>query len=531
MTGVENRPKSEGLQELIHYLRTVLESGRAFVQGETYTLGDTVRVTVRPIGDQTRAGMAVFISSPADTFRRPLVAVMVGSASDMERMQSCVETLQALEIPHEVVVLSAHRTPDDTVTYVRTAERRGVRVFICAAGMAAHLPGVVAAHTDRPVIGVPIASGILSGLDALLSITQMPPGVPVAGVGVDGGRNAALLAARILQLELPWIADRLRQYHDRQRERTLAHNPWVRELERTVVRETHIPELSLIKRGKVRDIYDLGDRMLIVATDRISVFDVVLPTPVPGKGKILTAISVFWFWKFQDRVRHHLISTRATDLPNDLAQKYPYLDGRVMIVRKLRVIPIECIVRGYLAGSGWRMYRETGRIMDVELPPGLREGERLPEPIFTPTTKATEGHDRPMTFQEVVDMVGTDVAVQLRDLSLMIYREAAAYAEQRGLIIADTKFEFGMDDAGQIYLIDELLTPDSSRFWDRQAYAPGRVPPNFDKQYVRDYTSSLGWNKQPPGPSLPPDVVARTIEIYLEALRRLIPFADTTGIV
>jgi len=513
------------LRDLIHYLQEVERRGQWFVQGGTYRLGEDVTVTVMPIGTSRRAGVAIYVHSGADAYRSPLVALVTGSASDLPKLARCQETLDQLGIPYETVVLSAHRTPDEVVAYLRNAEARGVQVFIAAAGMAAHLPGVLAAHTLKPVIGVPIGSGILSGLDALLSIVQMPPGVPVAGVGVDAGANAALLAARILQVGYPMLQAELTAFRAQQKAQVLQSTPWVSTLmeAETGLFETHLEGVPLLKRGKVRDIYDLGDHLLIVATDRISVFDVVLPTPIPGKGRILTALSAFWFWKFQDRFPHHLVSTRLMDLPDGLGQRYPYLDGRVMLVRKLRVFPVECVVRGYITGSGWQMYRETGRLLDVVLPPGLREADRLPEPVFTPTTKAETGHDQPLTFDEVVRLVGRKTAETLRDWSLQIYREAADYAEQRGILIADTKFEFGVDEEGRVYIVDELLTPDSSRFWPKDLYEPGRTPPSFDKQYVRDYTSRLGWNKQPPGPPLPPDVVRQTLEKYREAYRRLVP--------
>ena len=515
--------RSSLIQSLIAYLETLERDGHFFVDGETYDLGDTVQLTVRPIGSYDGAGLQMILQGEQEGFRKPQVAVIMGSKSDRPLADKVTTTLQRLGIGFETVILSAHRTPEALVAYIRSAERRGIRIIIAIAGLAAHLPGVIAAHTLLPVIGVPVASGSLQGIDALLSITQMPPGVPVSSVGIDAGTNAALLAARMLQHENPSIQKALAHYRESQKSSVLGLTPWVEPATGDALRETNLDRLPLVKRGKVRDIYDLGDRLLIVATDRISVFDVVLPTPIPGKGRILTAISAFWFWKFNDLVPNHLISTRYTDLPGDLPERFPYLNGRIMIVRKLQVFPIECIVRGYLAGSGWAQYRETGRIQDVELPSGLRESDKLPEPIFTPTTKAAEGHDQPLTFAEMIKQIGEENAHKLKERSLTLYKKAAAYAESRGIIIADTKFEFGYDDEGNIFLIDEILTPDSSRFWPLESYQPGKPQPSFDKQYVRDYTSSLGWNKQPPGPPLPPEVVQKTVEKYHEAYRRLVP--------
>jgi phosphoribosylaminoimidazole-succinocarboxamide synthase len=285
-----------------------------------------------------------------------------------------------------------------------------------------------------------------------------------------------------------------------------------------VVSQTDFPGLKLRARGKVRDIYELGDRLLIVATDRLSAFDVVLPTPIPDKGRVLTQLSMFWFEKLADIVPHHVIS--AKDFSGELAPYRDSLDGRAMLVRRTEPIPIECVVRGYLSGSGWKEYQKTGAVCGIPLTAGLRESDRLPEPIFTPSTKAITGHDENISFEETVARVGRPLAERLRDTSLAIYRRAAEYAAARGIIIADTKFEFGLIGE-QFIWIDEALTPDSSRFWPGDQYAPGKPQPSFDKQYVRDYLERIGWNKQPPAPALPPDVVAKTRDKYREAYQRI----------
>ena len=285
-----------------------------------------------------------------------------------------------------------------------------------------------------------------------------------------------------------------------------------------VVWQTDFPGLKLASRGKVRDIYEVGDDLLLVATDRLSAFDVVLPTPIPDKGRVLTQLSLFWFKTLGDIIPHHVLS--ATEFPPPANVYSQQLAGRSMLCRKTRPLPIECVVRGYLAGSGWKDYRTTGKVCGVALPPGLRESDRLPAPIFTPSTKATSGHDENISFDEVVARVGGERAEELRSVSLQIYRRAAAYAEPRDILLADTKFEFGLI-GDQLIWIDEALTPDSSRFWPAQGYQPGRSQPSFDKQYVRDYLESIGWNKQPPGPQLPPEVVERTRAKYREAYRLL----------
>jgi phosphoribosylaminoimidazole-succinocarboxamide synthase len=284
----------------------------------------------------------------------------------------------------------------------------------------------------------------------------------------------------------------------------------------TVIAQTNFPGLNLRARGKVRDIYELGDRLLIVATDRLSAFDVVLPTPIPDKGRVLTQLSLFWFEKLADVVPNHVIS--ASNFSGELAPFAQQLEGRAMLVRRTDPVPIECVVRGYISGSGWKEYQKSGAVCGISLPAGLHESDKLPEPIFTPSTKATTGHDENISFDETAARVGLPLAGKLRDISLTIYRKASEHAAARGIIIADTKFEFGLLN-GELIWIDEALTPDSSRFWPADQYSPGKAQPSFDKQYVRDYLERIGWNKQPPAPALPPDVVAATREKYREAYR------------
>jgi phosphoribosylaminoimidazole-succinocarboxamide synthase len=285
-----------------------------------------------------------------------------------------------------------------------------------------------------------------------------------------------------------------------------------------VISETNFPGLKLRGRGKVRDIYELGDQLLIVATDRLSAFDVVLPTSIPDKGKVLTQISLFWFDRLAGIVPNHVIA--AKDFSGELAQYASSLDGRAMLVRKTEPVPIECVVRGYISGSGWKDYQKTGGICGIPLPAGLRESDQLPEPIFTPSTKATTGHDENISFDETIARVGRALAEKLRDISLTIYKRGAEHAAARGIIIADTKFEFGLI-GNELIWIDEALTPDSSRFWPADEYVPGRTQPSFDKQYVRDYLETIGWNKQPPAPALPDDIVSATQNKYREAYQRV----------
>ncbi|MCS7281085.1 MAG: phosphoribosylaminoimidazolesuccinocarboxamide synthase [Desulfobacterota bacterium] len=288
-----------------------------------------------------------------------------------------------------------------------------------------------------------------------------------------------------------------------------------------LVSKTDFPDIPLKTRGKVRDIYDFGDRLLIVATDRISAFDVVMPNPVPDKGKVLTQLSRFWFDFVKDIVPNHMISVDVEDFP-DVCKKYrDVLEGRSMLVFKAKPIPVECIVRGYISGSAWEEYKKKKEVCGIKLPDGLVESSKLDEPIFTPTTKAEVGHDENLTFDEVRRMVGDELAKKIRDISIEVYKKAREYAEKRGIIIADTKMEFGLKD-GELILIDELLTPDSSRFWPMDEYKPGGPQKSFDKQFLRDYLTSIGWNKTPPAPWLPDEIVEKTRIRYLEAYERLV---------
>lgn len=289
-----------------------------------------------------------------------------------------------------------------------------------------------------------------------------------------------------------------------------------------VLFESNIQSLPLLNRGKVRDIYGVGDdRLLIVTSDRLSAFDVVLPTPIPHKGEVLTALSNFWFRRLKHVVPNHLTDVAPEAVVQGDAEK-SQAQGRSVVVQKLKALPVEAVVRGYLVGSGWKDYRKTGTVCGVKLPGGLRQADRLPAPIFTPSTKAEIGaHDENISFDSVVALVGRDMADRIRDVSIRLYQEAAAFALTRGIIIADTKFEFGLDRSGALTLMDEALTPDSSRFWPAESYAPGSNPPSYDKQYVRDYLESINWNKQAPAPNLSPAVVAKTAEKYREALLQL----------
>ncbi len=277
---------------------------------------------------------------------------------------------------------------------------------------------------------------------------------------------------------------------------------------------------KLEAQGKVRDIYDAGeDRLLLVATDRISAFDVILPNPIPDKGRVLTGLSLFWFGRTGDLVGNHLLSADRRDFPEPFRSE-PSLSGRSMLVHEAQVIPVECVARGYLTGSGLKQYRAEGHVCGVPLPPGLDEASRLPEPIFTPTTKASEGHDLPLTFDQTVDLIGKGLAERLRELTIGLYERGAEVAAERGIIVADTKFEFGFA-GGELILIDEVLTPDSSRFWPADGYAPGRSQPSFDKQFVRDWLDASGWDHEPPPPDLPPEVIGGTALKYQEAYERI----------
>jgi phosphoribosylaminoimidazole-succinocarboxamide synthase len=284
---------------------------------------------------------------------------------------------------------------------------------------------------------------------------------------------------------------------------------------------TSLPGLPPPRRGKVRDVYDLGQRLLIVATDRISAFDAVLSPGIPDKGAILTRLSTFWFRRFSGDVPNHLLETESERFPEILFPHKETLRGRAVLVKTCRVVPFECVARGYVAGSGWKDYRRTGEICGIPLPAGLSEADKLPEPIFTPATKAAAGHDENVSFGAMAHSVGSELAARLRDLTLTIYTRAAEYAATRGVLIADTKFEFGLDDSGAVIWIDEALTPDSSRFWPVESYRPGSSPPSFDKQFVRDWLETTGWDKNPPAPELPPHVVEGTRARYLEAYETL----------
>ncbi len=287
-----------------------------------------------------------------------------------------------------------------------------------------------------------------------------------------------------------------------------------------VLLNTDFKDLTLYKRGKVRDVYDLGEHLLIVSTDRISCFDVVLPSAIPYKGRVLTSLSCFWFDLIQEITGHHLITADITKYPEELRKYKVQLDGRSMLVKKTKVFPVECIVRGYLSGSGWKEYKQKRSVCGIELPAGLLESDKLPEVLFTPSTKADTGHDINVDQGYIENLIGGDTARRLKQISTAIYRKASLYALEQGIIIADTKFEFGVYD-DEIILIDEVLTPDSSRFWPVNHYQQGKSQPSFDKQFVRDYLESLDWDKTPPAPGLPDEIIAKTSEKYLEVYKRL----------
>jgi len=292
-------------------------------------------------------------------------------------------------------------------------------------------------------------------------------------------------------------------------------------MDKEAILKTDFSGLNLISRGKVRDIYDLGDSLLIVATDRISAFDVIMPNPIPDKGKILTQLSEFWLNYLKDVVENHLISIDAGSFPESCRPYAAQLAGRTMWVKKARVLPVECIVRGYLAGSGWEDYKKTGQLCGIALPKGLIEAQKLPEPVFTPSTKAEQGeHDQNISFDEMARIVGRELAEKVRGVAIALYTRASEYAGGRGIILADTKFEFGIVD-GRLMLVDEVLTPDSSRFWPADRYSPGRSPESFDKQFLRDYLKASGWKVSDPAPALPENVIVNTRARYLEALKRL----------
>lgn len=284
------------------------------------------------------------------------------------------------------------------------------------------------------------------------------------------------------------------------------------------ISQTNLPGIKLFARGKVRDMYEVGDELVIVATDRVSAFDCVLPDPIPFKGKVLTALSSFWFNRTGDVIPNHLITTNVEDYPSSLQQFKDLLEGRSMLVKKTEVIKIECVVRGYLAGSAYREYQSTGSICGIPLPPGLREADPLPEPVFTPATKAESGHDINITRGQMEELIGDKLTEELAEISLEIYKRGSELLKSRGMIVVDTKFEFGVRD-GKVMLVDELLTPDSSRFWSEEEYMPGKHQESFDKQFLRDYLETLDWDKTPPAPHIPPHIIQRTSERYLEAYR------------
>jgi phosphoribosylaminoimidazole-succinocarboxamide synthase len=296
----------------------------------------------------------------------------------------------------------------------------------------------------------------------------------------------------------------------------------LKQMNTATVLQTSLSDLKLHRRGKVRDVYEVDDEsLLIVATDRISAFDCILPTPIERKGEVLTALSEFWFEKLKDVVANHLIESDVDAMPPAVQRHAETLKGRAMLVRRATVFPVECVVRGYLVGSGWKDYLRTGSVCGHKLPEGLPESAKLPEALFTPSTKAEEGHDENITEDQVRELIGAEQTALLRDTSLRLYTEAEEYARQRGIIIADTKFEFGLDKDGKLLLVDEVLTPDSSRFWPADEYEPGRSQPSFDKQFVRDYLETLDWDKKPPAPAIPPEIAAATTARYLEAYRLL----------
>ncbi len=282
--------------------------------------------------------------------------------------------------------------------------------------------------------------------------------------------------------------------------------------------ETDLSGLKLCARGKVRDVYDLGDQLLIVSTDRLSAFDCILPTPIPDKGRVLNGLSQFWFEFLGGETKNHLVTTDVNEMGSALKKHRAVLAGRSMLVVKAKVFPVECVVRGYLMGSGWKEYQEKGSVCGIQLPRGLKNGSRLDQPIFTPSTKATVGHDQNITFEQASEMIGQKNAERLKELSIGVYQRAAEHALTRNIIIADTKFEFGVYE-NEIILVDEVMTPDSSRFWPKQQWTPGQMQMSYDKQFVRDYLEGIGWNKQPPAPPLPESVVTKTREKYIEAYR------------
>jgi phosphoribosylaminoimidazole-succinocarboxamide synthase len=288
-----------------------------------------------------------------------------------------------------------------------------------------------------------------------------------------------------------------------------------------VLLDTKLDGLSLVRRGKVRDVYAAGDQLILVATDRISAFDYVLGSGIPDKGRVLNQLSAFWFGRTGHIITNHLITTKVADYPETARAYASQLEGRSLLARRTTPLPVECVARGYISGSGWKDYKATGEVCGIPLPKGLRESDQLPEPIFTPATKADSGHDENISEEAAAKVVGAELLARMKKLTLELYAHGVAHAESKGIILADTKFEFGLTDDGELLLIDEMMTPDSSRYWPKDQYAPGGPQPSFDKQYVRDYLESIKWNKQPPVPSLPAEVVAKTRDKYMDAYRRL----------
>jgi phosphoribosylaminoimidazole-succinocarboxamide synthase len=471
-----------------------------------------------------------------------VISMIVGSKTDLPVVEESgmFEVWDQCEIEYDVSVISADRNPGVLRDHCEKVTQEGVRVFIGAAGMAARLPGTIAAHVKYilPVIGVALPSeGFPDARDALLSITRPPAGCPVlcTGIGKAGLRNAAIAAVQILSNgedeESKRIRKRLSAYFlNTRKDPQLGVKKFYPRKDRTknILLKAEVLGKNLLRRGKVRDTFDLGEGLLlIVTTDRISAFDMVLPNAIPTKGLVLNQLSAFWFKETSHLVPNHLVQiVDSVDLlkahlePSVSDSDLAPLVGRSMIVRKANRIEVECVVRGYLSGSAWAEYKNRGTVAGLSMPKGLRESDKLPQVLFTPTTKAEEGHDEPITIKQMEDMIGKEQTTEIVTKSLEVYSFAADYARKQGIIIADTKFEFGFID-GELSLIDELLTPDSSRFWDVADYKPGRTQKSFDKQPVRDWLTDSGWNKEPPAPQLPEDVVLATTKRYKEVYTRL----------
>lgn len=427
------------------------------------------------------------------------VLVLMGSPSDTSKMTGASKALRHFGFDPDVRVLSAHRNPDKVVPLVQSARDDGYVAVICGAGMAAHLGGVAAAHTTLPVLGVPLSGGVMGGLDALLSTAQMPPGIPVPSLAVDGSANAGIFVAELLGVFDPMVAHDLQEFRLNGARTLMSH------------------------RGKVRNTYELeNDILLMEATDRVSVFDVVLPSLVPHKGRVLTTMTRIWLEDVLKDIPNHLApaGTPAPEWAGRLLEQ-----GRVTLARKAQMFPVECIVRGYLFGSVMKEYKEHGTVCGIELPAGLQKASKLPEPIFTPSTKAPDGeHDVNISFDEMVELIGDRrAAEELRDNSLDVYNRGAAFLMERGIIMPDTKLEWGTID-GRTVLADEVLTPDSSRFWDAVTYQEGRDPDSFDKQNARDDIARRfpDWKKKWPAPGpLLPEVVELLTERYDEMEARI----------